>query len=156
MVRLLALIRIKGTVKVPKRVRETLDRLRLTKRNSMAIYYHTPSIEGMIKRVDRYLAWGEIDTNLLAALLEKRGRVRNGRKIDYRCLQRFGCQSITELAEGIEKGNLNDYVKKGLLRVFRLTPPSKGFPADLRKPFRIGGVWGYQGDRVCDLIEKMM
>jgi len=70
--KLLAIIRIKGTVKVPQEIAETLERLNLKKRNSMVIYYDDPSIIGMIKKAERYVAWGEVnDLEILVQTLKK-------------------------------------------------------------------------------------
>jgi Ribosomal protein L30/L7E len=69
--KLLAIIRIKGTVKVPQEIAETLERLNLKKRNSMVIYYDDPSIIGMIKKAERYVAWGEVnDLEILVQTLK--------------------------------------------------------------------------------------
>lgn len=156
MANLLGIIRIRGKVNVSREDEETLSRLCLDRRNALSIFYDTPPIRGMIKKVEKYVAWGEIDLDTLTLLLEKRGRVKGGRRITAEFLRKLNCQSYTELAEKMLDGKLNDFVREGLLRTFHLTPPSKGFDGSIKKPFAEGGVFGYHGKMIVDLIRRMV
>lgn len=153
---LLGIVRIRGKVNVSGEDEETLTRLCLTKRNALSLFYDTPSIRGMIKKVEKYIAWGEVDLDTLTLLLEKRGRVEGGKRLSPSFLSKLGCQSYAELAEKLFEGKLNDFVKQGLHRTFYLTPPSKGFDGSIRKPFSEGGVFGYHGKMIGELIRRMM
>lgn len=153
---LLGVVRIRGKVNVPREDEETLTRLCLTKRNTLSLFYDTPSIRGMIKKVEKYVAWGEIDLDTLTLLLEKRGRVEGGKRLSPEFLRKLGCQSYAELAEKLFEGKLNDFVKQGLRRTFNLTPPSKGFDGSIKKPYSEGGVFGYHGKTIVKLIRRMM
>lgn len=44
--------------------------------------------------------------------------------------------------------------KKGDKKVFRLSPPSKGYKS-IKKPFPKGDL-GYRGDKINDLLERML
>ncbi len=68
---LIAIIRVRGRVGVRQDIEETLKRLKLTKPNHLVIYPKTDSILGMIKKVNSYITWGEVDKNTLE-LLDKR------------------------------------------------------------------------------------
>jgi large subunit ribosomal protein L30 len=47
-------------------------------------------------------------------------------------------------------------IKKNSL-VFRLNPPRKGFERKgIKKPFHLGGAYGYRGKRIDDLIKRMI
>lgn len=152
MEKLVAVVRIKGTIKVPMDVRETLERLNLKRKNWMAFYYDSPSVRGMIKRAGRYVAWGEVeDQNLLQELLKKRGRLRGDRRLDQKALDELGCKGIEELASGIMNGELKTYRDKGLVNIFRLTPPSGGLPRAGSSPR-----WGYYGSDISNLISCML
>jgi len=153
---LLGIIRIRGTVNVSKEDEETLLRLCLKKRNSLSLFYDTPAIRGMIEKVKKYVAWGEIDGNTLVLLLEKRGRVKGNNKLDAEFLRKLGCQTYAELAEKIMEGNLNDLLKMGLSRTFYMTPPSKGFGGTIKKPYSDNGVFGYHGESISELIKRMV
>jgi Ribosomal protein L30/L7E len=156
MATLLGIIRIRGKVNVAKEDEETLSRLCLNKRNNLALFYDTPDIRGMLKKVEKYIAWGEVDSATLAMLLEKRGKMKGGVKLNVESLRKLDCQSHIELAEAIMQGRLNEYIRRGLVRSFNMTPPSKGFDGELRKPFSSGGVFGYHGKSISKLIMRMV
>src|SRR5579875_3103689 len=82
MATLLGIIRIRGKVNVSKEDEETLSRLCLNKRNSLSLFYDTPDIRGMLRKVEKYIAWGEVDSSTLAMLLEKRGKMKGGVKLN--------------------------------------------------------------------------
>ncbi len=65
---LLAIIRVRGRVGVRRDIEETLKRLKLTKPNHLVIYPKEDSILGMIKKVNSYITWGEIDKRTLELL----------------------------------------------------------------------------------------
>ncbi|MEM3671480.1 MAG: uL30 family ribosomal protein, partial [Thermoprotei archaeon] len=143
MPKVIGVIRTRGTVKVPRNVKVTLERMKLNRRHSMLIQYDSPTLRGMIKAAEPYLAWGEVDRELLVNLLSKRGRFRGGRRLGADELKLLGCSTIEELADSIlEKGELKKHVANGLSNVFGLTPPSGGFKADLHRPASQKGVWG--------------
>jgi large subunit ribosomal protein L30 len=152
MSKLLAVVRIKGTMKVPMDVRETLDRLNLKKKNWMAFYYDSPAVRGMIKRAGRYVAWGEVENqDLIQELLKKRGRLKGERRLDQKALEQLGCKAVEELAGGILNGDLKAYRNKGLINIFKLTPPTGGLPKAGSSPR-----WGYYGSDISTLISCMM
>jgi large subunit ribosomal protein L30 len=152
----LGIIRIRGKVNVSREDEETLLRLGLKKRNNMSVFYDSPSIRGMIKKVEKYVAWGEIDDATLALIFEKRGVVVGGQRLNLQMLRDLGCQSYVELAEAIAQGRLNDLIAKGLSRTFAMTPPSKGFKGSLKKPFSADGVFGYHGNKLAALVKRMV
>ena len=67
---LIAIVRVRGSVKVRGEIKETLSRLGLEKPNHCVIVSSTPVYLGMIKKAKDYITWGEIDEDTLS-LLEK-------------------------------------------------------------------------------------
>ena len=67
----LAIIRIKGPVQVPARVEDTMKMLNLNKKHACVIIEESPSLKGMIKKVEHLITWGEINDDTIK-LLEKR------------------------------------------------------------------------------------
>ncbi|NPA38688.1 MAG: 50S ribosomal protein L30 [Candidatus Nanohaloarchaeota archaeon] len=67
----IAVVRVKGTVGVDKRIEETLKRLKLTKPNHVVFYKLTPSIEGMVKKVKDYVTWGEVEESFIKEVESK-------------------------------------------------------------------------------------
>ena len=74
----IAIIRIRGPVKVNRDIEETLNFLKLQKKNSCRIIEETPSIKGMIEKVKSYVTYGPIDAETEKAL-QKRTKVNVAR-----------------------------------------------------------------------------
>lgn len=122
-----ALIRIKGLTKVGPGKNDTMNMLGLYRKHYCVIIPKTPSMMGMLKKVEDLLTWGEIDASTEKELKEKRG-------------------------EKTKKDG-----KEGLKHFFRLNPPRGGFERKGTKvPFKIGGALGYRGSKINDLIKRML
>ena len=72
----IAVIRLKGENKITYRVEHALQTLKLYRRNGCSIVPNTPSFLGMVKKVNDFVTWGEIDEetlNLLNTRKKKEG-----------------------------------------------------------------------------------
>ena len=69
---MICVIRIAGRVKLNKKVKESLDRLRLEKKYSCVVLEPTKDNIGMINAVKDFVAFGEINDDTYKQLLEKR------------------------------------------------------------------------------------
>jgi len=115
----IAVVRIRGLVTIRRDIKDTLDMLRLYRKNYCVILEDKPSVIGMLKKINDYVTWGEIDEATLKLLAEKRG----------------------------EKDK----------KFFRLQPPRKGFERKgIKKPFSVGGALGYRGEKISELIKRMI
>lgn len=151
----LAVVRIRGSVKVRRDVKETLGMLGLIRVNHCVVIDDSPSYRGMLNRVKDYVTWGEIDPETLAALLRRRGRLSgNGRVSDEFVESHTQFDSIDEFAEAVCAGKANLGDLPGLKKVFRLHPPRKGYRG-IKRPFRNGGSLGYRGEEMGNLILRM-
>jgi len=122
----IAVLRIRGKLRVRKEIIDTMDMLKLYKQNYVVFVNKTDSILGMIKKIKDYVTWGEISSEVLKQVEEKRG-------------------------EKDPKDN------KKLKKYFRLHPPIKGFERKgIKKPFNLGGALGYRGEKINDLIKRML
>jgi len=140
---MIVLIRIKGEVGLNRDVEETLNRLRLKKKYSCVVI-HNPKKEelGMIHKVKDFIAFGKINSAELEKLIEKRGQSANGKKIN-----------AMETAKGFESGK--KLQELNLKPFFRLHPPIGGI--DSKKNFGVaGGVLGNHGDKINELLERML
>lgn len=157
MKRRVAIIRVRGKVKVREDIEDTMRMLRLYRVNSCIIVTNTESIKGMIDKVKDYITWGEIDEGTFKMLMEKRGRIVGNKKLDEEYLK-------NKLKIGFD-----DFIKEffefkkelknipGMKMFFRLNPPSKGFDKKgIKKPFSLGGALGYRKDKINDLIKRMI
>ena len=124
----IAVIRIRGDVRVNRDVKDTLRMLRLYRKNYCVVIENSPSITGMVKKAKDYVTWGEIDDKTLSLLREKRGE------------------------EIIGKDG-----KKELKDFFRLNSPKGGFERKgIKVTFHDGGVLGYRSSKINILIAKMI
>ena len=72
MSRKLAVIRIRGPVKLGKDVESTLKMLNLWKKNACILITETDSLKGMVNRVKDFVTYGDISEETEKALAEKR------------------------------------------------------------------------------------
>ena len=70
----IAVVRIRGSIRVKEGVKITLNMLRLYRRNYCVVVSATPSILGMLQKIKDYVTWGEINDETLKLLQEKRGK----------------------------------------------------------------------------------
>lgn len=136
-------IRISGATGLEKRVKETLNRLRLRRKYSCIVIRETKGQLGMIKKMKDFVAFGEINKETFEKLIEIRGKpIDKKKKIDAKKI-------IEELYKGKRYEELN------LKPFFRLHPPRKGI--DSKKHFGVGkGVLGNNKDKINELIERML
>lgn len=147
------IVRIRGGVNTRPEIKDTLDMLRMNRVNHCVVVKEDEHFRGMIQKVKDYVAWGKVDDDTLALLLEKRGRLSgNVRLSDQIVKENTAYGSIKEFAKALNAGNasLKDL---GLKPVFRLHPPRKGFKTT-KKTAQEGGVLGFH-TAIGDLITKM-
>ncbi|MBU1199046.1 MAG: uL30 family ribosomal protein [Nanoarchaeota archaeon] len=122
----LAIILIRGLNGVRKDMKQALNTLRLRKKHVCVVVEDTPSIRATLLKCKDYVTYGEIDDDTLKLLLEKRGK--------------------------------KDPNNKGFLKkFFALHPPRGGFERKgIKVPFNKGGVLGYRGAKISELIKKML
>ena len=152
---LYAVIRLRGQVDVNRKIRETLAMLRLHKKNHCVVIPANDSYKGMLKVVKDYVAYREIDAETLALILRRRGRLIGDKRLtDEYVKEKTGYESIEEFAKAVVEGkaNLKDL---GIKPVFRLHPPSKVFKGKVKRSYTTGGVTGYRGENINNLLKKM-
>ena len=67
-------VRIKGQADVPYWANTTLNLLNLEKKYRAIITPASDSIDGMLKKIQHYVSWQEVDTSTAKELLDKKGR----------------------------------------------------------------------------------
>lgn len=153
----IAVIQIRGGIGIKDKIKNTLNLLRLFKKNSCVIINETPSFMGMLNSLKDYVTWGEINKETFRLLLEKRGRLPGNMLITEEYLKKSVNLSFDQFAEQFltNKKELKDV--PGLKQFFRLKPPVNGFEnKGIKKPFSMGGALGYRKDNVNELIRRML
>ncbi|AMQ19040.1 50S ribosomal protein L30 [Thermococcus peptonophilus] len=152
----LALIRLRSGIRARGEVRDTLAMLRLHRINHLVIVDDTPSYRGMIQKVKDYITWGEINKETLVKLLRKRGRLIGNRPITDDYVQEKLGVTIEEFAEKVVNGEMKLRDLPNIKPVFRLHPPRGGLKGSKKRSFKEGGALGYRGEKINELIERML
>lgn len=140
-----AVIRVRGSIDTNPQIRDALRILNLNSVNHCILVRQKPEIEGMLKKVRDYVTWGEISAPVLESLILKRGRLLGNKRLDEKKAKDF--VNILEKAEKGEK-------VKDMKKVFRLSPPKKGYKA-VRRAYPKGAL-GYRGEKINELLERMI
>jgi len=129
----LAVVLVRGMVKVVEPVKDTLAMLNLHRKNHCVVIDDNASNQGMLAKVKDYIAWGQIDDATFAELVHKRG------------------QLLVGMGKGLEVNG------KKYKRFFALHPPRKGFERKgIKTSFKAGGALGYRGEKINDLLKRML
>ncbi len=150
----LVVVRICGEVNVPSDVEYTLCLLNLDKKYRATIVKEDPSILGMLKKIQHYIAWYKADKDLIKEMLEKRGKVSRSRKIDNTIVKELGFDNIDILAEKLA----NNAITLSSLNIkpwFGLHPPIKGFKRSTKRTYKEKGITG-ENPELPLLIKRML
>jgi len=152
----LAVIRVRGVSDVFRDIKETLKMLRLSKNCHATLVDNRPSYVGMLRKAQNCVTWGEVSLENVVLLLKKRGRMVGNRKLTDEYVKKIGYESLEDLANAIHVGKVEFGGLPNVKPVFRLHPPRKGFSGKVKRSFVAGGVTGYRGEAINDLIERMV
>jgi large subunit ribosomal protein L30 len=140
---MIAVIRISGAVGLDHKVKETLERLRIRRKYACIVINPTTEQIGMIRKVNDFVAFGEIKKETFIKLMEKRAQLKDKtKKIDAK-----------KIVEELEKGK--SYEELGLKPFFRLHPPRGGIDSKLHSGVK-KGVLGNNKEKINELIERML
>jgi large subunit ribosomal protein L30 len=149
-------VRIRGSWKVRHDIEKTMELLGLRRTNHAVLLQRSPSIEGMLKKANAYVTWGPISKEILTKLLEEKAEVSQSRKLTLDYLKARGFNSFEECAQALIEGKTS-FKALGIKNVFRLHPPRKGYErGGIKKPFKLGGALGFRGEKINELIARMM
>ncbi len=68
----LAAVRVRGLVGIKKEIKDTLDMLKLYRKNYCVVLDDTVTSRGMLNKVKDFITWGVIDEETIKLLKEKR------------------------------------------------------------------------------------
>jgi len=152
----LVAVRVRGVSNISQEIKDTLNMLRLIRNCHATLIDDRSSNTGMLHKVQNYVTWGEISKENVALLLKKRGRLVGDKKLTDEYAQGLGYKSLDDLAEAMFKVEVEYSSLPKVMPVFRLHPPKKGFKGKVKRSYVAGGVTGYRGEAINDLIKRMM
>ncbi len=151
-----AVIRVRGRINVRKTINDTLKMLRLNKINHCVIIPESVEYKGMLKKAKDYITWGEIDPKVLKELLTSRGKLHGDLQISDKYIKANSkFKSIEQFSTEIIQGNAKLSDLKLFKPVLRLHPPRKGYEG-VKRTYPLGGALGYRGEKINDLIRRMI
>ncbi|WP_436931628.1 50S ribosomal protein L30 [Halosimplex halobium] len=151
-----ALVQLRGEVNMNQDVRDTLEMLNIHNVNHAAFVPETDTYEGMVTKVNDYVAYGEPSVETVELLLERRGEPLEGDADidDSWVVANTDYMSVEELAEALvdEETTLRE---QGLAPTLRLHPPRGGHDG-IKHPTKEGGELGkHDTEAIDDLLEAM-
>ncbi|MEM3696655.1 MAG: 50S ribosomal protein L30 [Candidatus Bathyarchaeia archaeon] len=152
----LAVVRVRGTISAPRHVRETLQMLNLKRNNYAVLIDDRPSFLGMLKTAQNFVTWGEAAKETINKLIKERGRLAGNKKLTDEYAQKVGFKSLEELAEAVFNCKIEYWKLPNVQPNFRLHPPTKGFKGKIKKSYGVGGELGYRGEKINELIGRMI
>ena len=100
-----AIVRLRGKTDLSRPVADTMRMLRLTRQNHCVVLPEDATTKGMLNVVKDHVTWGEVDAEVLAKLLLRRGRAVGDRPIDDAFVKAHSAhKSIWDLSQAIAKG----------------------------------------------------
>ena len=151
-----AVVRVRGSARSHRDVRDTLRMLHLTRQNHLVFVPEDETHKGMLQKVKDYVTWGEVDEETVHEALVARGRVQGDRPLtDEYIRASSGFASARELASALAASRASFSKIKGVKPVMRLHPPRGGYE-NTKRSFREGGSLGYRGAEIRSLIRRML
>ena len=140
---ILAVVRVRGLVNLRHDIKKTFEYLNLHTKNWCIVVEDTPTLKGMVLKVKDYVTWGEISKDTLDEMIKMRGELYQGRLKDSKSHMEYNKFVIID--------------GKKYNRFFRLSPPKKGYGRKgIKFTFVQGGALGYRGEKINDLLRRMI
>ena len=148
-------LRIKGQADVPYWATTTMKLLKLEKKYRATILPAKENTLGMLKKIQHYVSWQEIDISITKELLDKKGRKAGYKKITAEDLSDIGFKTMDELASSLTEGKSTLSKLKPLKPWFAMAPPKHGFKRSTKKLYGQKGVLGHNKELIT-IVRRMM
>jgi large subunit ribosomal protein L30 len=129
--------------------------LNLEKKYRAIITPASASMDGMLKKIQHYVSWQEVDASTAKELLDKKGRKTGYKKITDKDISEAGFKTIDELAASLSEGKTTMNKIKSLKPWFALSPPRQGFKRSTKRLYGQKGILGYNKE-LSTLIKRMI
>ncbi len=148
-------VRIKGLADIPHWAETTLKLLKLEKKYRATIIPAKENTIGMLKKVQHYVAWKEVDVPLAKELLDKKARKSGYQKVSLDDLNKLKFDNMDALAASLVQGSTSMSKLRPLKPWFALAPPRGGFKKSTKKLYGHKGILGHNGE-LDAIIRKMI
>jgi len=147
-------VRIKGQADCPYWATTTMTLLKLDKKYRATILPIKDNTLGMLRKVQHYVAWTEIDAPLAQELIEKKARKGGYQKVTDDDLKELGFANASELGTALADGKATLSKLSPLKPWFALAPPVHGFKRSTKKLYGQKGILG--ANKELDTVVRRM
>ena len=155
MVNAYLVVRIKGQADCPYWATTTMTLLKLDKKYRATILPAKDNTLGMLRKVQHYVSWIEIDASLATELIDKKARKSGYQKITPEDLKELGFANSGELGAALADGKATLSKLKPLKPWFALAPPIHGFKRSTKKLYGQKGMLG-QNKELDTIVRRMI
>ncbi len=148
-------VRIKGQADCPYWATTTMTLLKLDKKYRATILPAKDNTLGMLKKVQHYVSWIEIDASLATELVDKKARKGGYQKVTADDLKQLGFANAEELGSALAEGKATLSKLKPLKPWFALAPPIHGFKRSTKKLYGQKGILG-QNKELDTIVRRMI
>ena len=148
-------VRICGQADVPYWATTTMSLLKLEKKYRATIIPEQENTAGMLKKIQHYVSWQEIDVKTTKELLDKKARKSGYKKVTNEDITATGFKTIDELASSLTEGKTSLSKLKPLKPWFALNPPIHGFKRSTKRLYGQKGVLGHNKE-LTTIVKRMM
>lgn len=155
MVNAYLVVRIKGQADCPYWATTTMTLLKLDKKYRATILPAKDNTLGMLRKIQHYVSWVEINASLATELVDKKARKGGYQKVTVDDLKELGFASAEELGVALAEGKATLSKLKPLKPWFALAPPVHGFKRSTKKLYGQKGVLG-QNKELDTIVRRMI
>jgi large subunit ribosomal protein L30 len=152
---LILVLNLHGAINSSTPVRKALAEMKVERRFSASVVTDDASTLGMLALCKDFVAWSQIDEELLASLLKKRGMVSEKKSLDSAALKRLGYKNPEDLAKKMVEKQVRLSAVQGVRPFFKLAPPKGGFKSSMRRQFAEKGLLG-SNPKLDELVRRMV
>jgi large subunit ribosomal protein L30 len=155
--KLMLVIRVRGAPNMNYKIADTLKMLRLHKVNHACLVFADKSVMGMLRRAKDFIAYGEVDKDIVLKLLQNRALMKGNEPLTDKHIKKLSkYTSISAFADALMKGEVKLKDINDLKPVFRLHPPIGGHRGTIKKHYHAGGTLGNVSEYINVLASKMI
>ena len=148
-------VRLCGQADVPYWATTTMSLLKLEKKYRATIIPEKENTLGMLRKIQHYVSWQEVDVETAKELLDKKARKTGYKKVTNEDITSVGFKSMDELATSLAEGKTSLSKLKPLKPWFALDPPRHGFKRSTKRLYGQKGVLGYNKE-LSVIVKRMM
>ena len=142
---MIAVVRIRGNVKVKGNIENTMELLHLNTVNNCIVVPENEKYMGMVHKVKDHVTYGSITKETFKKMLVKWGR--SGKK---KLQLKDADKTVDELF-----GGKKTFKELDINPVFKLHPPRKGYEG-VKVAYSQGGALGNRKEKMNELLERMI